>query len=174
MASPAQTSEAQPCPAQSSAAQTSEAQAREAQRLAACCELVSEVAHAAGEVTLRLTGTSMLPAIWPGDVVTSQRCRVADLRIGQIVLYRGPGVLTAHRLIRITAHHLVLQGDSRVHPDPPVHLHQLIGPVIAIRRDGRPVRLNRSLRHRVLAFMLRHSELCMRLFLRFANSDSFR
>ena len=38
------------------------------------CELVADVARAFGEVRLRVTGASMLPAIWPGDIlVTVQR-----------------------------------------------------------------------------------------------------
>jgi hypothetical protein len=33
------------------------------------CELAAEVIRSFGRVRLRATGTSMLPAIWPGDVL---------------------------------------------------------------------------------------------------------
>lgn len=40
------------------------------------CELVADVARRFGEVRLRLTGASMMPAVRPGDVITAQRCRM--------------------------------------------------------------------------------------------------
>ena len=43
------------------------------QRPALGCELVAEVVRSFGEVRLKVTGGSMLPAIWPGDVITVRR-----------------------------------------------------------------------------------------------------
>ena len=37
------------------------------------CELAAEVLRSSGELRLRVTGSSMLPAVWPGDELTIRR-----------------------------------------------------------------------------------------------------
>ena len=69
---------------------------QQTQRHAVCCELIQDVARTTGEVRLRVTGASMLPAIWPGDLLTVRRCDLSELEPGQIALYRRDGKLTAY------------------------------------------------------------------------------
>lgn len=142
-------------------------------RIAACCDLASDVAGSAGEVKLKLMGTSMLPSIWPGDVVTVRRCQVADLRPGEIVLYRGAGALTAHRLISVTPDNLILRGDSLEHCDPPVRNDQVVGRVFSICRNGRLVSVEQNFWQRMVSCAVRRSGLCSRVMLRFDLSESF-
>lgn len=144
-----------------------------AERIAACCDLASDVAGTAGEVRLRLMGTSMLPSIWPGDLATIARCDSADLRVGEIVVYRGEGLLTAHRLIGIMPDHLVLRGDSLDRCDPPVSKDRVVGRVVAVSRNGRDVSLRWSLWQRVVSRVVRKSSLCVRILLRFNLGDWF-
>src|ERR1043166_8467099 len=49
-------------------------------------KLAVEVARRFGEVRLRVTGASMLPSVWPGDILTVRRVSFSELRPGQIIL----------------------------------------------------------------------------------------
>ncbi len=131
-----------------------------------CCELVEEVARTAGEVRLKVTGTSMLPAIWPGDVVTVRRCDPAELRRGQIILYRREGKLTAHRIRRISPDQLITRGDTVLSCDPPVRALGVVGQVVGILRNGRSIQPEWSFWHRAVGSMLRRSAGCTRIALR--------
>jgi signal peptidase I len=144
----------------------------QAERRAACCELVSEVARNAGKVRLKLTGTSMLPAMWPGDVVTVQRCQLTDLRPGHIVLYRAEGKLVAHRVIRTFPDLLVTRGDSVPHCDSPVDTSAIVGRVATLVRNHRTIPIKQTWRLRALSAILRRSHLCLRITLRFISRRS--
>ncbi len=145
----------------------------EEHRVAACCQLIAEVVSASGEAHLKVNGTSMLPSVWPGDVATVKRCGITGLRPGHIVLYSRNGALTAHRLLRVAGNQLLLRGDSRSSLDPPVHTDQLVGLVSAVHRNGRFLNPDQSVQQRILAFMLRHSDLCLHLLLRFGSPNWF-
>jgi signal peptidase len=139
---------------------------KETQRRAMCCELVDEVARTAGEVRLKVTGASMLPALWPGDLVTVRRSDAAELRPGQIVLYRDEAKLTAHRIQRISPTQLITRGDSVPSCDPPVGALEIVGQVVAILRNGRSIEPEWSLWHRAVSSMLRRSDFCTQVALR--------
>ena len=50
-------------------------------------------------VRLRVHGESMLPALWPGDVVEIASCSPEDVRPGEIVLALRDGRLFLHRFV---------------------------------------------------------------------------
>lgn len=130
------------------------------------CGLVAEVARTHGEVRLKVTGTSMLPSIFPGDILTVRRQSPAKLRTGHIVLcYRNEG-LVAHRLIGKIGNGLITRGDSLLHHDQPFHEDQVLGQVVSVLRDGRVVDPSPIWWRRAAACVLRHSELCIRILLR--------
>ena len=52
-----------------------------------------------GEGKLAVTGASMLPAVWPGDVLEVRRQEAAGVRPGDVVLFRREGRLVAHRVV---------------------------------------------------------------------------
>jgi len=135
----------------------------EAQRSAVCCELVAEVARTSGEVRLQVNGGSMLPAIWPGDVVTVRSRDLAELQPGQIVLYRREGKLTAHRVMHISADHLIARGDSLPSSDLPVRATEVVGQVVNIHRNGRHIQPEHSLGKRVISSILRRSDFWTRM-----------
>jgi len=139
------------------------------QRHAACCELVHDVVRSTGEVRLRVVGASMLPAIWPGDVITVRHCDLAQFQPGQIALYRRNGKLTAHRILELSTDHLIARGDSVPTLDPPVQFSEIVGRVVCISRTGRPVRLEQSSWQRVASSMFRSSDLLMRVTLYFSR-----
>jgi signal peptidase I len=136
------------------------------QRSALGCELVTEVAHSFGEVCLQVTGSSMIPAIWPGDVVAVRRSELGKLRPGQIVLYRQERGLVAHRIVHIQGNLLTTRGDTLWDDDPPVKASDLVGQVLSLVRNGQRVNLRQSSWQRISASILRHSDLCLRMTLR--------
>ena len=72
-----------------------------------------------GRLRLRVRGESMLPSVWPGDIVEIQQCAIENLRRGDIVLASREGRLFLHRFLGHTdAGGFVLRGDSMPKPDP--------------------------------------------------------
>ena len=132
------------------------------------CELVADVARSFGEVRLKVTGASMIPSIWPGDVITV-RHDAASLRPGQIVLYSREGRLVAHRITRVQGDLLSTRGDSVPSDDPPIHASDIVGQVISVARNGHRVHLNQSSWRRAGSSILRRSDFCLRMALRLHN-----
>src|SRR5215469_9655505 len=111
------------------------------QRSELCCELVAELVRSFGGARLRVAGASMLPTVWPGDVITVRSRNIAALQPGQVVLYRREGMLVPHRIIRIRAAVLTTRGDSVRHDDPPVRESNLVGQVVSVEHNGRCLEL---------------------------------
>jgi len=65
------------------------------------CELATQVLQSSGELRLRVTGTSMLPAIWPGDILLISSRNIAEARPGDVVLFGREGRLVAHRVVEV-------------------------------------------------------------------------
>jgi hypothetical protein len=79
-------------------------------------------------LTLRVHGESMLPAVWPGDVVEIQSCLLEDVRPGEIVLAMRDGQLFLHRLLApCTQDGFLLRGDSLPGADPLFPREALLG-----------------------------------------------
>jgi len=112
-----------------------------------------------GEVQLRVTGSSMLPAIWPGDVVTIAERHLADVRPGEVAAFARGGRLFVHRVVSIDGDHLVTQGDTVPSADAPVSPADLLGVVAGVSRQGRAVRgfLNPGPRARLVSVMAARS-----------------
>jgi hypothetical protein len=72
-----------------------------------------------GRLRLRVHGESMLPALWPGDVVDIASCSMKDVRPGDIVLALREGRFFLHRLAALgTMDGFRLRGDSMPGCDP--------------------------------------------------------
>lgn len=133
----------------------------EAKRDTICCELVHHAACSFGEVRLKVTGSSMLPVIWPGDEITVVISPYAGLQAGQIVLYHRNGRLTAHRIERVTEDHLIARGDSLALSDSPVLPEEVVGQVVSILRNGCNIRSERSAISYIVSLLLQRSQ-CLR------------
>jgi len=89
-------------------------------------------------VRLRLHGESMLPALWPRDVVEIASCSLEDLRPGEIVLARREGRLFLHRLVApCTPNGFLLRGDSMPGPDPLFPPEALLGRLVRSASEAR-------------------------------------
>lgn len=107
------------------------------------CGLAEELVRTFGEVRLRVFGTSMVPSILPGDLISVQRAGVSEISSGEVVLYVREGRMFVHRVVDRgvvacagSPEHLLLitRGDRLRHNDPPVSSAELLGRVISIER----------------------------------------
>jgi Peptidase S24-like len=106
-------------------------------------DLATEVLRRFGEIRFIARGSSMIPSIYPGDLLTVRSHRVADRRHGQIVLCLREGRFWAHRVIRRwrdgNRFLVSTRGDALQHEDPSIDESQLLGSVTSIIRYGKPV-----------------------------------
>ncbi len=98
------------------------------------CRLAIEVLQRFGEIRLRVTGSSMLPALWPGDVLTIERVEVSEVCPQDLVLFARDNRLFVHRLLALSSTGVLTGGDALSAPDPPVSGEELLGRVISITR----------------------------------------
>lgn len=91
-------------------------------------------------VRLRVYGESMLPALWPGDVVEIASCSLEGVRPGEIVLALRDGRLFLHRFVaRCTTESFLLRGDSMSHADPVYPSEALLGRLVRGTGSGQPI-----------------------------------
>src|SRR5208337_540256 len=142
------------------------------------CELAAEVLRSSGRLRLRATGASMLPAVWPGDILSVHSQDIVEALPGDIVLFEREGRLVAHRVVERTLRQNKIQwvtrGDSVGRNDAPVSSHELLGRVTAIERGSRRIVPRPTLWGRMACWILRRSDFCVRLLLHFSRqSESF-
>src|SRR5262245_66357737 len=101
-------------------------QGRSEEFLTAGAELVAEALLRFGHVSFRVHGTSMLPAVRPGDVVDVETCPIDRFRVGDIVVFTGTAGLVAHRMISNREQVTVTRGDANRHCDPPMSAGRLL------------------------------------------------
>src|ERR1700691_203539 len=63
------------------------------------CDLAIEVLRSFGELRFAATGWSMLPSLWPGDLLMVEKIGADQMRVGEIVLVGRDGKLCARRLL---------------------------------------------------------------------------
>ena len=106
---------------------------------AAGSALVADVLRRGGRLRLQVRGESMLPTLWPGDVVEIASCSLDDVRPGEIVLARRDGRLFLHRLAApCTPNGFLLRGDSMPGPDPRFPPEALLGRLVRRLTTGTP------------------------------------
>jgi signal peptidase I len=111
-------------------------------------ELVADVLARFGRVRFRALGTSMAPTIQSGDVLDVRRCSTDELRVGDIVLVRGPNGFLAHRLVARYGSGdgttIVTRGDAHWQNDSPIATAGVLGRVAGVstaaREGSAPVR----------------------------------
>jgi len=136
------------------------------------CGLAGEVVRTFGGVRLRVFGTSMVPSVLPGDLISVQKTGLADISPGEIVLFSQQGRLFAHRVVRrvrsVVNPYLITRGDRLGQDDPPVSSSELLGRVSSIERGNRQPESpsQRNGRERVVARLLQTSDYATHLYLR--------
>jgi hypothetical protein len=106
--------------------------------------LAADVLHRFGEVRFVAHGSSMIPSIYPGDLLTVRSESIADARCGEIVLFLLSGRFFVHRVMRKWPERnrivFATRGDALTQEDPSVDASQLLGRVTSILRYGKPVK----------------------------------
>src|ERR1700730_16364085 len=116
---------------------------REHQAATVACDLAGDIIRTFGEVRLRVFGTSMVPSILPGDLISVQHAAVSEISVGEIVLFTRNGRMFAHRVVGLKRSAeqsfedqgeslLTTRGERLRHNDPPVFWSELFGKVICI------------------------------------------
>jgi len=142
-------------------------------RDASALGLAAEILSLGGEIRLRALGSSMLPSVWPGDILTIEGTSCHVTVPGDIVLVLRDQRPFIHRVEekRVCNGHLqwITRGDAVPESDPPVATSELLGKVSCIQRNHRIFvpRRQVSTAARLLAWMLCHwhrfRSVCLRL-----------
>lgn len=102
--------------------------------------LAVEVLQKTGILRLRTFGHSMLPTLYPGDILTIKRETLGAIQLGDVVLYTRSGRFFIHRnlgaVLQGSQTALVTRGDSMPHADEPVTESELLGKLISVGDDG--------------------------------------
>lgn len=104
-------------------------------------DLVVEALHRCSRVQLRVWGMSMLPSLWPGDLVTLQTTTPEQIIPGDIGLVLGNKRFFIHRVIAKQGSQsglsFITRGDALPDNDPSIAGAELLARVIAVRRANR-------------------------------------
>jgi signal peptidase I len=139
------------------------------------CGLAEDILRAFGEVRLRVLGTSMAPAMLPGDLVTIHRAALEEISAGEVVLFLQNRRLFVHRVrAKQIADSptcsgqpsLITSGDRLRHNDPPVSSRELLGRVVSVERGNRKIELDARGPGGLLARLLRASDRVTYLYVR--------
>ena len=80
------------------------------------CSLAAELLGCCGELRLRATGTSMLPALWPSDLITIRAEEFDRVAPGDIILYARGNRFFIHRVVKAPVDNgcrtLITRGDA--------------------------------------------------------------
>ena len=141
-------------------------------RLNLQCELAVETLNSSGELRLRAMGSSMIPSLWPGDVLIIQQLLMGAAEVGEIVLFQREGRFYIHRLERRICgrdgERWVTRGDAVAACDLPVESAEVLGRVVSVERNGAQFKVEPrlSLSRRLVSHLLRRSDLAIRVLLR--------
>ncbi len=122
--------------------------------------LARETLRCHGTVKLKAWGTSMLPSVWPGDLLTIQSAPHDEVVPGDIVLVMRDNRFFVHRLIETRQVQdcllWITRGDAMPQNDPPVAASELLGRVTSVCRASRSFVPSRSVSplRSMLAWML--------------------
>jgi signal peptidase I len=150
------------------------------------CELAGEIVRTFGRVRVRVTGMSMIPAVWPGDVLVVERRAAEKIERGEIAVAEHDGRLVAHRVVAgvsradaatelrpasvpgFTMAGLITRGDAQLFADKSLRAEELLGTVVSIERGAgaRQPRRKLGTGARMLAAMARRSSTAARVFVR--------
>jgi len=109
-------------------------------------DVTSELLRRGHRVRFRAEGDSMVPTIRGGEAILVEPVAPAELRQGDIALYRAKRGLTAHRVVRVETRRepvaFAIRGDAAGSADEWVEQGQIMGRVIAVEQNRRRILLD--------------------------------
>jgi signal peptidase I len=128
-------------------------------------ELAAELLRSGGRIRIRALGTSMLPTIFPGDVLQIESAPLNELAVGDVVLIKRGNRIIIHRLVSNEGEQWVTRGDAVPQDDPPVVDEEFLGRITQIDRGSRAIEPRKRVQG-VLAWVLCRWQICRNLALR--------
>ena len=100
--------------------------------------LAAEALRSGLHLHIRASGSSMLPTLWPGDLLTIGSVAVEQALPGDLILYMREQRFFVHRLVekRQGDRILITRGDCLPAADPPVLAKEVLGKVVHVQRDA--------------------------------------
>ncbi len=131
-------------------------------------ELATEVLTSFGKIRLPVNGSSMFPAIRPGDLLEISRPD-RPIWTGEVVVFEYHGRLVTHRVVGSYGDMLITRGDRLRYPDRLLPRTAILGLVTAIERRGRLISPRQTVFARMLAAVFQRTEFGTRAALYFAR-----
>lgn len=96
-------------------------------------------------VRMTVSGRSMVPFIWDGDVVELEPVRLMP-SLGDTLLVHYPATdrYVVHRVVRVKGDAFFLRGDAQKYREGPFTRRDVLGQVVALHRNGRNRPMNRG------------------------------
>ena len=134
--------------------------------------LAIDLLRSVGEAQLAVSGGSMLPSLWPGDILEIHRVPEEEVSKGDVVVFARQNRLIVHRVTQITRQGdrmtVITRGDRSARADAPVSANELLGKVRSVRRGDRVITPRLTDWTQLASWTLRRSEILTRLLLHFA------
>ena len=110
-------------------------------------ELAAEVFDRGGVISFIAMGSSMLPTLKDGDLLTAVPEDPFSIQQGDLLLYRtGEGSAAVHRVSdasRVSSHgELTLSSDSDPEDHYRISIEQVMGKIVSASRDGKSIRID--------------------------------
>lgn len=130
-----------------------------------------EVLQSTGALQMQVTGTSMLPTLWPGDLVRIQSHQSDFIGQGDVVLFEREGRFFLHRVVQATVageHSLITRGDCMVQEDLPISPSDVLGRIVEVRRGNKTIAFAQAISQpqRLFAWFLSRWDILHRVVLR--------
>lgn len=105
--------------------------------------LAAEVLRTAGKIRLAAFGYSMLPTLWPGELLTIQAQSFDQVEPFEVVLFARKGRFFIHRVVRKlkmgAEARLITRGDALPSVDASVSGIEFLGKVVSVRRGNQDI-----------------------------------
>lgn len=110
-----------------------------------------------GKLCFKALGSSMLPLIRSGDLVTIVPFNLDELSIGDIVFFEKEGNFYLHRFLkRNNKNEIITKGDNLPNFDAPVNSENILGKLTSIKRGNQVINLdsnwNKTIRKLITVF----------------------
>ena len=133
--------------------------------------MAAEVLQSSGVLHLGVTGSSMLPTLWPGDILTLVAL-AGEPQLGEVVLFQRRDQFVIHRVSRVASTagqtEIITRGDCMSDEDSPIPASEVLGRVVGVCRGCREFSLatKRSLQNEVFGWLLSRFDFLSNLALR--------
>ncbi len=104
------------------------------------CALFADAVRQFGKAKIKAWGSSMSPAIQPGDVLTIEHCEMNEVAEGDVAGFLRDGRIFVHRVVGVESKtgYFTTRGDALDCCDLPVRREEFLGRVTHVQRPFNP------------------------------------